>query len=238
MKRIAKKIIQWAFGIASAIILLLIVMIEGIYFFGLRALPENTQPTPYTFSLLLTNTQWVVLEESEQIELTRMSPVGYIVGIVGISSLKDQLPTGSWLAALNARELLSREENSDTQKYWHLNYASVTIWVTNNWSVNQSLNNFLSTSSYGNEFIGIDNASHGYFGKKPIELDPYESSLLVGLQKSPSRYDPWCRKEKALENMNKVVKLLSDRWPSVYGHLSHQKELPSSLLANTNECKT
>ncbi len=49
---------------------------------------------------------------------------------------------------------------------------------------------------FGDGLYGAEAASRGYFGKKASELSLGEASLLAGLLKAPSSYDPSTARRK------------------------------------------
>ncbi|OES43983.1 transglycosylase domain-containing protein [Domibacillus iocasae] len=69
---------------------------------------------------------------------------------------------------------------------------------------------YLNTSYFGNGAWGVQNASKKYFGKDVSELTLAESSMLAGMVKAPSRYNPIDNMDNALERrqvvLNQMVK--------------------------------
>jgi penicillin-binding protein 1C len=49
---------------------------------------------------------------------------------------------------------------------------------------------YLNLVSYGNQYIGIDRASRGYFGTAPSELTVAQAAYLAGLPQRPSHLNP------------------------------------------------
>lgn len=58
---------------------------------------------------------------------------------------------------------------------------------------------------YGSGYYNIYDASMGYFGKTPSELNEYECSLLVGIPNAPSVYSLDVDPELAHQRQNKVL---------------------------------
>ena len=50
---------------------------------------------------------------------------------------------------------------------------------------------YLNTIYYGSGFYGLKDASLGYFGKQPRELNLAEAAMLAGLPNAPSLYSPY-----------------------------------------------
>ena len=60
-----------------------------------------------------------------------------------------------------------------------------------NYSKDEILELYLNTANFGSGFNGIYEASYGYFGVAPSELNLAESAILAGLPKAPSVYSPY-----------------------------------------------
>ncbi|OLN23782.1 penicillin-binding protein [Domibacillus antri] len=77
---------------------------------------------------------------------------------------------------------------------------------------------YLNTSYFGNGAWGVQNASKKYFGKDVSDLTRAESSMLAGMVKAPSRYNPIDHMDNALERrqvvLNQMVK---------YGYITQQQ---------------
>ena len=64
---------------------------------------------------------------------------------------------------------------------------------------------YINIIYYGDGYMGVGEASMGYFGKAPSELDLNESTLLAGLPQAPSAYALSTNKDRALERQEEVV---------------------------------
>lgn len=58
---------------------------------------------------------------------------------------------------------------------------------------------------YGDGYIGIDEASWGYFFKDPIDLSFYEATLLAGLPQAPSAYALSKHMDRAVARSQEVI---------------------------------
>lgn len=63
-----------------------------------------------------------------------------------------------------------------------------TIEIEKNYSKDEILEMYANISYFGDGYYGIGNASKGYFGKAPSELDLNEATLLAGIPNAPSVY--------------------------------------------------
>ena len=60
-----------------------------------------------------------------------------------------------------------------------------------NYSKEEILELYLNTIYYGSNYYGIYDASEGYFGKQPRELQLPECAMLAGVPNAPSLYSPY-----------------------------------------------
>ena len=67
--------------------------------------------------------------------------------------------------------------------------AFLTLRMELRYSKDEILEGYLNTINYGGVF-GIENASRHYFSKSASELTLAEASILAGIPKSPSNYEP------------------------------------------------
>lgn len=67
---------------------------------------------------------------------------------------------------------------------------------------------YVNVINYGDNYIGIKNASEGYFHKEPKNLTLEEASLLAGLPQSPSNYQLSDHKDNALKRQKQVLKAM------------------------------
>ncbi|WP_354699594.1 hypothetical protein DSM112329_05314 [Paraconexibacter sp. AEG42_29] len=77
------------------------------------------------------------------------------------------------------------------------------------------LTKYLNSVPYGNdpsgkEAIGVQAAARVYFNKRASELTLPESAMLAGLPQAPSQYNPYVKKDAALERRNEVLKKMLD----------------------------
>lgn len=70
-----------------------------------------------------------------------------------------------------------------------LEEAFLTIRLETHYSKDEILEGYLNTINYGGVF-GIENASKYYFGKRAKDLNLAEATVLAGIPKSPSYYNP------------------------------------------------
>ena len=98
----------------------------------------------------------------------------------------------------------------DFDKTWERKWNE--MWLTLNielhYSKDDILEGYLNTINYGHGMYGIENASLFYFGKSAKDLTLAESSMLVGIPKSPSNYSPINNYELAKKRQLMVLSLM------------------------------
>ncbi len=55
---------------------------------------------------------------------------------------------------------------------------------------NTILELYINTMYFGNGYYSVKEATHGYFGKEPSEMNLYDSTILAGIPNAPSVYAP------------------------------------------------
>lgn len=64
---------------------------------------------------------------------------------------------------------------------------------------------YVNTSYFGDGYYCVKNASNGYFGKDPIDMNEYESSMLAGIPNAPSVYAPTKNPDLASQRQRQVL---------------------------------
>lgn len=77
---------------------------------------------------------------------------------------------------------------------------------------------YLNTSYFGDGYYTVKEASLGYFGKEPINLNEYEATLLAGLPNAPSVYAPTQNLELAQQRQKQVLDKMVE-----YGYLTKKE---------------
>ncbi|MFC2741166.1 MAG: transglycosylase domain-containing protein, partial [Selenomonas sp.] len=87
-----------------------------------------------------------------------------------------------------AKNLFLSDEQSLDRK---LEEALLSLDLELHYSKDEILELYLNTIYFGSGFYGIHEASVGYFGREPNELDLPETSMLAGIPNAPSVYSPY-----------------------------------------------
>lgn len=83
--------------------------------------------------------------------------------------------------------------------------AFLTLELETHYSKDEILEGYLNSINYGSGQYGIENASKFYFNKESQDLSLAEASILVGIPKNPSLYNPISNFEKSKERQNVVL---------------------------------
>ena len=89
-----------------------------------------------------------------------------------------------------------------------LSIAGVAIKLEQRYTKAQLLEMYLNAIYFGHSYWGVWHASEGYFGKAPSELDWAEASLLAGLPRAPTTYDPAVHFDRARQRQLAVLQAL------------------------------
>lgn len=102
-----------------------------------------------------------------------------------------------------ARNLYLSQELSLTRK---IREAITAIQIERTYTKEEILEMYLNVAYFGMNAYGVESASFVYFGKSPSELTLSECALLVGMLRSPGRYNPFEYPDRALKIRDVVLK--------------------------------
>jgi penicillin-binding protein 1C len=130
--------------------------------------------------------------------------LGAIARALFYNYLEQKVTSGaSTITQQLVRNLLgtNRERNLQ-EKLLETVYA---IRLSNAYSKDQILEEYLNTVYFGNLSYGVSEAARNYFGKNPADLDLAEISILAGLPKAPSAYNPLVNFEKSKKRQKYIL---------------------------------
>lgn len=193
MKRTTIKVLWALAAIALAISLL---FPQYLYLRGLGDVPTNREPlTGLTIPESVSQAYWRYLGGEGKPEVVPKSPHRFLLDFFVMAASADSSHRSSAeysLLSQAARSLMFREEFSGA---WHLSNASALIWISRNWSVEESITTVLVDEYFGNGLQSIDAAALGYFGTSLERLDEAQIIYLLVMTPAPSRLSPWCYPE-------------------------------------------
>ncbi|GAA1034944.1 transglycosylase domain-containing protein [Virgisporangium ochraceum] len=107
-------------------------------------------------------------------------------------------------SAKTPSEVVAATEDTGPRKIAEIKRA---LAIEKKLTKDQILERYLNIASFGNGAYGVDAASKVYFGKPASELTLGEASLIVGLVKAPSDFDPADDKKRprAIERRDNYV---------------------------------
>ena len=88
-------------------------------------------------------------------------------------------------------------------------------WITaikleRNYTKEEIVDMYLNAIFFGSNSYGISSAANQFFGKRPNELLPEESAVLVGMVNKPTRYNPAINPDHALRRRNLVLSRMQE----------------------------
>jgi penicillin-binding protein 1A len=95
---------------------------------------------------------------------------------------------GSTITQQVVKNLFLTPERTFKRKVQELLLA---LWLEDKFNKDQILSIYLNRVYLGAGTFGVEAAARKYFGKSARELNVYQSAVLAGLLKAPSRYNPW-----------------------------------------------
>jgi penicillin-binding protein 1A len=86
----------------------------------------------------------------------------------------------------------------------------LALWLERRFSKDQILEIYLNRVYLGAGAYGVDAAAHRYFGKSAAKLDLFESAVIAGLLKAPTRYSPARDRAAATGRAAQVLDIMVD----------------------------
>lgn len=108
---------------------------------------------------------------------------------------------GSTISQQLAKNLFLTPERTIRRK---VREVMLAFWLERKFTKDQILTLYLNRVYFGSGTYGVDAAARRYFGKSAKEVTLYESAVLAGLLKAPSRFNP-ARNLDAAESRARLV---------------------------------
>src|SRR5580692_9654987 len=86
----------------------------------------------------------------------------------------------------------------------------LALWLERRFTKDQILEIYLNRVYLGAGTFGVDAASHRYFGKSATKLGQFESAVIAGLLKAPTRFSPANDRDKAAGRAAQVLDNMVD----------------------------
>jgi Transglycosylase len=230
-----KKALKFLLISLIGLMLILASLLSYGYYYGLKALPEDTRPSPQAYPEIALDALWVSLGGYGPRTMKPLYPWQWL-RVFYVKSIQNIFPISTRLSNFAAQGLMLRNKQTGQRTISrHVSTISAAIWLSHHWSADQALNTILSETYFGHCYYGINQAAIGYFGKSLSGLKPESIVMLVALTKAPSTYDPWKYPEKSKEETMRLINLLKTNHGNDFK--SGDNDLFSELLATaTTAC--
>ncbi len=131
-----------------------------------------------------------------------IDPVGIVRAALADLAAGHVVEGGSTITQQLARNLFLTPERSLGRK---IRETLLALWLAHRLTKNQILEIYLNRVYFGAGTYGVDAAAHRYFGKSAQRIDLYQSALLAGLLKAPTRFNPLRDRELAAARTAQVL---------------------------------
>jgi penicillin-binding protein 1A len=112
---------------------------------------------------------------------------------------------GSTITQQLAKTVFLTPERSLSRK---VREALLALWLERHFTKDQILEIYLNRVYLGAGTFGVDAAAHRYFNKSAGKLNLYESAVIAGLLKAPTRFNPTRDKQAAAARAAQVLDLM------------------------------
>ena len=129
----------------------------------------------------------------------------------------DFVEGGSTITQQVAKNIILSQEKTLSRK---LAEVIAAFDLEKNYSKNEIFELYVNTANFGNGYIGIYEASMGYYNKEPKDLDLNEASMLAGVPNAPSVYAPNINPTLAKQRQTQVINAMLK-----YGYISNEQAL-------------
>ena len=84
--------------------------------------------------------------------------------------------------------------------------AVIALRLEHRFTKRELLALYLNVAPYGNQYVGAERASRGYFGVSASQLTPAQAAFLAGLPQRPSGFNPYRNPDAALRRQRSVLR--------------------------------
>ena len=146
----------------------------------------------------------IAIEDRRFFDHEGFDPIRIVGSAIAVVRAGEAVQGGSTITQQLARQSVGREKTL-SRKLRELLFAAQ---LEHHFTKDEILALYLNKVYFGNGLYGAEAAARGYFGKKASELSLGEASLLAGLLKAPSNYDPSHAPQKAEARQTVVLKAM------------------------------
>ncbi len=131
-----------------------------------------------------------------------IDPVGLVRAAVTDLRVGHVVQGGSTISQQLAKILFLTPERNLTRK---VREVLLALWLEHRFTKDQILEIYLNRVYLGAGTYGVDAAAHRYFGKSAARLNLFESAVIAGLLKAPTRFSPARDRDKATARATQVL---------------------------------
>jgi penicillin-binding protein 1A len=136
-----------------------------------------------------------------------IDPVGLLRAVFANLSAGHVVQGGSTITQQLAKNLFLTPERSVRRK---IQETMLALWLEHRFTKNQILEIYLNRAYLGAGTYGVDAAAHRYFNKSARSISLYESAVIAGLLKAPTRFNPARDRDAAAARTAQVLANMVD----------------------------
>lgn len=171
----------------------------GVFARGRRTLLPLQETSPLLISTLL------LMEDRRFYSHRGFDPRGIAAAMLDNMRTLSFVRGGSTISQQLAKVLFTDARRTIRRKIYEL---FCTLEIERRFTKDEILSLYLNSIYFGHHAYGIENAARFYFNKRVMDLNLYETSLLVGLIPGPNRYSPLLYPERSRKRQKIVLNTL------------------------------
>src|SRR5215470_11039183 len=131
-----------------------------------------------------------------------VDPIGLLRAASANLTAGHVVQGGSTITQQLAKNLFLTPERSLVRK---IRETLLALWLEHRFTKDQILEIYLNRVYLGAGAYGVDAAAHRYFGKSAAQTSLYESAVIAGLLKAPTRFNPIRDSERTRARAEQVL---------------------------------
>src|SRR6516162_14265 len=131
-----------------------------------------------------------------------IDPIGLSRAAIANLTAGHVVQGGSTITQQLAKNLFLTPERSLSRK---IRETLLALWLEHRFTKDQILEIYLNRVYLGAGTYGVDAAAHRYFGISARRTDLYQSAMIAGLLKAPTRFNPISDRDKAIARTAQVL---------------------------------
>ena len=209
-----KSVLKWLLAASLVFSLLLVIGYNVFVQTRLHQLPEIQGPTTAVFSNRVQRLFWISEFGGDPLEMKPISLWKMIVEVVvrEIIQKNKAIPAHQQAASVAGKQMILKVPREAYRRIqFQLDWTFASIWISRNWTAEETVNTLLEESNFGSGSPGIKNAARWYFETDLDSLTNEEVIFLAAISRAPMMYNPWKNPERSkarflycLRNVNKT----------------------------------